>query len=123
MNHSTIRQTFNLRLKNRSLEPPEMRCSMYMYMHMYIIVYAYYRFNRMCDIDMYMIVYMYIHTRVCVCVCVCFMTLENTIRFSPPFPFPRRWFQGEHIVLILQLLRAWGHSLMDAEGKYMEQAE
>lgn len=31
--------------------------------------------------------------------------------------------KGEHIVLILQLLRAWGHSLMDAEGKYMEQDE
>ncbi|CAL1127836.1 unnamed protein product [Cladocopium goreaui] len=31
--------------------------------------------------------------------------------------------KGEHIVLILQLLRAWGHSLMDTEGKYMEQDE
>lgn len=31
--------------------------------------------------------------------------------------------KGEHIVLILQLLRAWGHSLMDTEGRYMEQDE
>jgi len=31
--------------------------------------------------------------------------------------------KGEHIVLILQLLRAWGHSLTDEHGKYVEQDE
>lgn len=30
--------------------------------------------------------------------------------------------QGEHIILILQLLRAWGHSLVDDEGNHVEQA-
>ena len=31
------------------------------------------------------------------------------------------YLEGEHIVLILQLLRAWGHSLTDEHGKYVEQ--
>lgn len=31
--------------------------------------------------------------------------------------------KGEHIILILQLLRAWGHSLVDDEGNHVEQDE